>query len=223
MGEERKSADLVVLMPHREWSCADCGKTDDFLLLENDEPLCLDCADLGHLVFLPRGDAALSRRARRASRLSAVVIRWARARKRYERQGLLVELEALEQAEEQCLADAEVRERRRAGDRERRAREDVTFQARFAAEIRRLFPGCPPARAESIAQYAATRGSGRVGRTAAARALDEHAIKLAVVASVRHRDTGYDELLMAGVPREAARLQVAVEVDRVLDAWHGGG
>jgi hypothetical protein len=31
-------------------------------------------------------------------------------------------------------------------------------------------------------------------------ALDEQAVKLAVVASVRHQDTAYDELLMAGVP-----------------------
>ena len=37
-------------------------------------PLCLDCADLGHLDYLPAGDAALTRRAKKASRQSAVVV-----------------------------------------------------------------------------------------------------------------------------------------------------
>ena len=84
-------------------------------------PLCLACADLDHLVFLPAGDAALTRRAKKASGLSAVVVRWSRTRKRYERQGLLVDEPALEQAEQQCLADEEARMRRRDRDRERRA------------------------------------------------------------------------------------------------------
>lgn len=73
-------------------------------------PQCLHCADLGHLEFLPAGDAALTRRAKRASRLSAVVVQWSSSRKRYERRGILVELEAFGQAEAECLADAEGRE-----------------------------------------------------------------------------------------------------------------
>lgn len=63
-------------------------------------PRCLDCADLGHLVFLPRGDTALTRRSREASVLSAVVVRFDRRHGRYERQGVLVEEEALAPAEE---------------------------------------------------------------------------------------------------------------------------
>jgi len=47
----------------------------------------LDCSDLGRLVFLRSGDGALTRRAKKASRLSAVVVRWSQTRKRYERQG----------------------------------------------------------------------------------------------------------------------------------------
>jgi hypothetical protein len=39
------------------------------------------------------------------------------------------------------------------------------------------------------------------------------------VASVRHRDTVYDGLLMAGVHRDEARARVRPEVDRVLEAW----
>ena len=182
-------------------------------------PLCLTCADLDHLIFLPSGDAALTRRAKQASQLSAVVVRWSRSRKRYERQGILAEETAIEQAEEQCLADEDVRLRRRDRDRERRAKEDVEFQARMAGEIRRLFPGCPKKRATAIAEHAALRGSGRVGRSAAARALDERAITLAVVASVRHEDTDYDRLLMSGIPREDARDRVRPVIDQVLDTW----
>jgi hypothetical protein len=51
---------------------------------------------LGQLVYVPSGDAALTRRARMHSPLSAVVVRFSRARKRYERQGILVSEVALE-------------------------------------------------------------------------------------------------------------------------------
>lgn len=186
-------------------------------------PLCLACADLDHLVFLPAGDAALTRRAKQASRLSAVVVRFSRSRKRYERQGLLVENAALEQAEQQCLSDEAARARRRERDRDRRLAADVQFEARLAAEIRRLFPGCPAERAAAIARHTATRGSGRVGRTAAGRALDTDAVTNAVVASVRHDDTRYDTLLMSGVPRPEARQQVRPDIDHVLDTWRGTG
>jgi hypothetical protein len=95
----------------------------------------------------------------------------------------------------------------------------VAFEARLAEAVGRLFPGCPPGRAEMIAQHAGLRGSGRVARSAAGRALDEQAVTLAVVASVRHQDTGYDELLMAGVPRGEARARVRPDIDRILAAW----
>jgi hypothetical protein len=210
---------ILVIEPLNEWTCTGCGGSGSLLIMEDAGPLCMGCADLDHLVFLPAGDAALSRRARKASRLAAVVVRFSRSRKRYERQGILVEEAALRQAEAQCLADEEARRRRRERDRERRASQDVAFEARLAEAVARLFPGCPAGRAEAIARHAAVRGSGRVGRSAAGRALDEQAVTLAVVASVRHEDTGYDELLMAGVPREEARARVRPDIDRMLAAW----
>jgi hypothetical protein len=218
---ERQAAppDLVVVQPIRDWVCAECDGTGDLLIMDDKGPLCLTCADMDHLVFLPSGDAALTRRAKKASTLSAVVVRWSKTRKRYERQGLLVEEPALEQAEEQCLADSDARLRRRGRDAERRADEDLELQARFVAEIARLFPGCPAGRAEAIARHTALRGSGRVGRSAAGRSVDEKAVTLAVVASVRHEDTEYDSLLMSGVPREEARDRIRAGIDRVLDAW----
>jgi hypothetical protein len=214
-----KPADLVVILPLKNWTCAGCDGTGDFLIMEDAGPMCLTCADMDYLVFVPAGDAALTRRARQASSLSAVVVRWSRARKRYERQGILAEEPALAQAEEQCLADEDARLRRRDRDRERRAGEDVKFQSRMAEEITRLFPGCPGSRADAIARHAGQRGSGRVGRSAAGRALDENAVTLAVIASVRHEDTGYDSLLMSGVPRQIARDQVRPAIDQVLRTW----
>ena len=122
------------------------------------------CADMAHLVFLPSGDAALTRRAKAGSRLSAVVVRFSGSRRRFERQGILVEEQALERAERECLADEDARSRRRERDAQRRIGEDLELQARMAAEIVRLFPGCPPERAQSIARHTSIRGSGRVGR-----------------------------------------------------------
>lgn len=88
-----------------------------------------------------------------------------------------------------------------------RAVDDGDLPAQIAGEIRRLFPACPAERAEAMARHMAARGSGRIGRTSAARALDPDAIELAVIASIRHVDTGYDALLMSGVERDAARAQ----------------
>jgi hypothetical protein len=101
----------------------------------------------------------------------------------------------------------------------RRASADDVFQAELTEEITRLFPGCPPARAAAIARHAGARGSGRVGRTAAGQALEEAAVTLAVIASIRHEDTGYDSLLMSGLPRDVARDQVRVAIDQVLASW----
>ena len=218
---ERQSrpADLVVVMPLKDWTCAECSGAGDLLIMDSPGPLCLACADMDHLVYLPSGDAALTRRAKKASGLSAVVVRFSRTRRRYERQGVLVEEAALGQAERECLADEDARARRRGREEARRTDQDVAFQAEMAAEIVRLFPGCPTGRAEAVARQAGARGSGRVGRSAAGRALDPLAVTLAVAASVRHEDTRYDELLMSGVPRGEAREQVRSEVQRILGNW----
>ncbi|BBY80143.1 MULTISPECIES: DUF2293 domain-containing protein [Mycolicibacterium] len=218
----QRPQDIVVISPHDSFVCDACDEPGDLLVKDPKGTLCLDCADLDHLEFLPSGDAALTRRARKASRLSAVVVRWSRRRKRYERQGVLVEPAAIEQAAQECLSDADARARRRERDRSRRAVEDEEFRGEFAAAIRRQFPGCPAERAEAIALHAAARGSGRAGRSAAGRSLDREAVRLAVAASVRHLDTDYDDLLMSGYDRDSARAQVYTRVEDVLDAWRRG-
>jgi hypothetical protein len=115
--------DIVVFSILKPSACAECGAElwkGSFLRMEKEKPLCLECADLDHLVFLPRGDVALTRRSRKYSILSAVLVRFSRSRKRYERQGLLVESGALERAQEECLSDEE--KRRIAREKGRRGR-----------------------------------------------------------------------------------------------------
>ena len=72
--------------------------------------------------------------------------------------------------------------------------------------------------AAAIAGHAAVRGSGRVGRSAAGRALDD-AVTLAVIAHVRHRHTDYDALLAKGVERRECRRRIADKIDAVLAGW----
>ena len=61
--------------------------------------------------------------------------------------------------------------------------------------------------------------SQRSNASAAGRALDEEAVTLAVIASIRHEDTEYDALLMSGVARADARDRVRAAVDEALEAW----
>jgi hypothetical protein len=219
--------ELKVFITTRESVCGECGEnlgTRAWITLAGEKgALCLACADLEHLVFLPSGDAALTRRAHKHSTLSAVVLKWSRARKRYERQGLLVDEEALAKAEQECLADSELRERRRQREADRRQEQDACYVEQFAGRVLECFPGCPAARARQIAEHACLKYSGRVGRSAAARALDEEAVRLAVTAHLRHRETDYDELLARGLERWEARAAVAEAVSLVLQRWQTPG
>jgi hypothetical protein len=132
--------------------------------MDDQGPLCLTCADMDHLVFLPAGGAGNG-----------------------------------------TPSDGRTR----------------TWNCRPVSS--RRSPGCSPAApASALRRSPGTpplRGSGRVGRSAAGRSLDEKAVTLAVVASVRHEDTEYDALLMSGVPRDEARDRIRPDIDRVLDAW----
>ena len=223
MEKIKKKEDLKVFISASDPSCDECGENlgrGAWITLAGEKgALCLACADLDHLVFLPSGDAALTRRARKLSTLAAIVLKWARARKRYERQGLLVEAQALEQAEMDCLADSEARERRRARAAVRRERLDRDYLNRFALRIRALFPRCPAGREAIIAEHACLTHSGRIGRSAWAKSLDEGAVRLAVVAHLRHSETPYDDLLMMGHERREARDMVSDRVDRLLAEW----
>jgi hypothetical protein len=94
-----KAPELVVIQPlKKEWTCCRCGGSGDLLMMENAGPACLRCVGLGDLEYLSAGDALLTRRAKARSARYAVVVRFSRSRRRYERQGLLVEPHALAEA-----------------------------------------------------------------------------------------------------------------------------
>jgi hypothetical protein len=223
MASPQENDERKVFISRRESVCGECGENlgrNAWITLAGEKgAVCLACADLDHLLFLPTGDAALTRRARKHSTLSAVVLQWSRTRKRYERQGLLVKAQGLEKAEQECLTDHEARERRRQREAVRREEVDRQYLDQFAARVRELIPGCPPSREVEIAEHACRKYSGRVGRCASAKALDEPAVRLAVVAHVRHRETDYDAMLGRGWERWEARAAVQGEVARVLRKW----
>jgi hypothetical protein len=79
--------EIKVFIAARESTCSECGENlgsrARITLTRDRGALCLACADLDHPVFLPSGDPALTRRAKKNSRLHAVVLKWARTRKRY--------------------------------------------------------------------------------------------------------------------------------------------
>lgn len=214
--------DLKVFITNQDSTCDECGERlghHAWITLADNKAFCLSCADLDHLLFLPSGDAALTRRADKYSTLSAVVLKWSRARKRYERQGLLVEESALQRAEQECLKDADVRARRNEREAERRAELDQEYVLRFAERVRQLFPNCPVGREQVIAEHACQKYSGRVGRSALAKNLDEKSILLAVNAHIRHAKTNYDKLLAQGMDRSSARNDVKDEIDKDLARW----
>jgi hypothetical protein len=221
--QSKGNQELKVFISNRESTCGECGEnlgSKAWITLAGEKGvLCLACADLDHLLFLPSGNVALTRRARKHSTLVAVVLKWSRARKRYERQGLLVEAQGLEKAEEECLADSEVRACQREREAVRRQEVDSKYVAEFAARLRELFPGCPTGREREMAEHACRKYSGRIGRSASAKAMDEAAVRLAVIAHVRHQETKYDELLAKGHERWEARTAVEEAVDRVLRKW----
>lgn len=215
--------ELKVFISGRDSKCDECGNKLGnhawIVLKENKGALCLTCADLDHLVFLPSGDMALTRRSKKYSRLSAVVLKWTRSRGRYERQGLLVENEALEKAEKECVEDAGQRKIRQAQAAGRADELDKKYIAAFSARIRELFPSCPRGREKEIAEHACRKYSGRVGRSASAKELDEKTVRLAVIAHIRHVETNYDELLSGMLEKQEARKLVFDKVGQVLKVW----
>ncbi len=205
----------------KETKCSECGidiYRGDFFLLDSNH-LCITCADLDHLVYLPAGNAALTRRAKKHSNLSAIVMKYSRKRKRNERQGIIVEEEALKKAQEECLTDEEIREKRRERDAERRDLLDKKYIEKFAKKLRELYPNCPENREHLIAEHACLKHSGRIGRSADAKEFSNAAIDLAVIAHIRHHETNYDHYLAVSLDRETARDAVKDEINRILTFW----
>ena len=217
-----RANEMTAFMLRNQTTCSECGQElwpGNLLRKEGAKGLCMECADLDHLEYLPSGDTAITRRATKYSRLRVVVVQWSRTRKRYERQGILAEPEAIRRAEEESLADADLRERRRQLAGLRREEVDQAYVAEFARVLRTHYPSCPVGEEHRIAAQACQKYSGRVGRSAAAKEFDPEAIRRAVIAHIRHVHTDYDVLLCRYDDREMARAEVRERVQELLAQW----
>lgn len=213
---------LVFMLRRAASTCEECARElhrGNLIRLQDEKALCLECADLDHLEFLPRGDAAVTRRSTKYSKLWAIVLQWSRARNHYERQGILAEPEAIDQALAESEADSEERAQRREREAARRENLDRKYAGEFAEAIRQQFPRIPSGVEIKIAEHACLKHSGRVGRSAAAKSFEPKAVFLAVRAHVRHAYTDYDELLFKYDDRHLARERVADKVEAILNEW----
>jgi hypothetical protein len=164
------------------------------------------------LMFVPSGNAALTRRL--ISEAPFEVMVKSQRRGLSQRWGFLVRREAL-QAAQQALADTELqRARQREVARRRRAAEEAAYQATFGSELRRQFPGVPIRAVNEIVAHATRVGSRRVGRSQQLGLAER--VSLAVQAYIRHRRSGYEDHLAAGMDREDARDRASSMVERVL-------
>jgi hypothetical protein len=104
----KKKEDLVYALSKAS-RCYGCDKR----LLENDivqlkhkenenEVLCIDCAGLSGLELLRSGNASITRLAKKYSKSRYVVMKWSELWKAYERQGLLLERQAIEKARKEA-------------------------------------------------------------------------------------------------------------------------
>ncbi|MCH2203581.1 MAG: DUF2293 domain-containing protein [Fuerstiella sp.] len=221
MSDQR--SDVRVFVTDQQSLCTEChqslGKPAWVVVTEESAVCCLSCADLDDLAFLPAGDPAMTRRAKKQTVRCAVVFKRSYARRRYEPQGLLVEEPALFAAEQQCMADADVRKQRQERNAIRRQELHAQYVQRFAEKVRMLYPGIPYERSTIIAAHACRMSSRRVGRSRAAKKLSDQAVTLAVVAHVRHAETIYDEMLADGIERRHARQMVRSQVTACLKNW----
>lgn len=176
--------------------------------------------------FVPRGDPALTRALLARGALRVVD----------ERRGKLVQVGvaatpgAIALAQAEVAATAGTRAVARERSRDRREREETRYVAAFDAAVRRLFPSIPDRDRVEIVQRTCEVGSRRVGRSAAAKDLEDDPIRLAVRAWIRHGHTDYDAMLdRAGVgrpfgraskeARRDARNDIRPLVDAVARTW----
>lgn len=97
-----KAPELVVYRILHPSQCSKCGiemPADSLLLLEDANPLCMECAGMEDLIYVPAGNSKLTHRVKKYSSRFYVVVKFSRARKRYERQGILSDKEAVDMAE----------------------------------------------------------------------------------------------------------------------------
>lgn len=216
--------DLRVFL-HEDKKALECNachaivEKENFFYSELKKTYCLKCAELDKLAFQESGDATLSRRAKKYSQKFAEVVEFNSKKKRFERRGILVDKKAIELAQVSCSQDATERATKRIKSSEKRVQDDFDFTQEFTKSVASLFPLCPEGEVSAIAEHATVRGSGRVGRRAAAKKLDDESIRLAVIAYIRHKHTFYDRLLLNRTPKKTCRKLVQPVIEKKLKSW----
>lgn len=181
----------------------------------------------GH-VFVRRGDVALTRALLKRGALRVV----AKRGKRVEQIGVAALPEWIEAARAEVESTAGERAVSRERSRVARAAKEVDYRADFAVAVRRLYPAIPDADLEAVITRALEVSSGRVGRSAAAKALADEPVRLAVLAHIRHVHTDYDaRLRRSGLgqrfgrasreDRQKARKGVKATIGRKAAEWSG--
>jgi hypothetical protein len=186
---------------------------------ENHRGTCFACSPFAKLAFLKPGNAAMTRRSKKHSKLCGVVFAWNARRKRFERRGQYVEAAAIISAELECKADAADRLQKNQKAAIVRAEQDKVYIAEFSKAIRERYSNCPVNREVAIAKHACEKHSGRVGRTAKAKEFDEKMIDLAVEAHIRHAETNYDNQFGQGKVKKQIRSDVRMEVSTIMRKW----
>lgn len=103
-----KPPELAVFRIVQDSQCSQCKKElfkGSYLFMEAGQPLCLGCANLSELEYLPAGNAKLTRRVKKDCVKCAVVVEFSRTRKRYERQGILVDKMTLQKARQELMIE----------------------------------------------------------------------------------------------------------------------
>jgi hypothetical protein len=97
-----QAPELLVFIISKTAECSKCKKEmhrSNLLYKEGEQALCMKCAGFDDFYFLESGNSKLTIRAKKYSKIYAVVLKFSKTRKRYERQGLLIPKEALELAQ----------------------------------------------------------------------------------------------------------------------------
>jgi hypothetical protein len=220
------TAQNIFLTKKEKLKCITCGKPiplgKSFVAeSENHKGTCFACSPFVGYVMLPPGNVAMTRRSKKHSTLCGVVLAWNQRRKRYERQGQLVEEIAIEKARLECEKDQTIRDKKNKKAAITRKIKDREYKIAFAKAIRKRYPNCPAKRENHIAQHACEKYSGRVGRTANAKQFDEKMIDLAVEAHIRHAETDYDIRFGQGKSKKEIRSEVKYDINHILRKWRG--
>ncbi len=214
----------IYLTKREKLHCKKCKKAipkgKAFVADEEDyNGLCLACSPFATYKLLAPGNVALTRRSKKHSALCGVLLAWNQRRKRYERKGQYVELQAIIKAKKECAADETVREAKNKKAAEVRLVQDAEYIQEFGKAIRVNYPNCPVKREFEIAKHACEKYSGRVGRSAAAKQFDANMIDLAVEAHIRHTETNYDAQFGKGMLKKEIRAGLSSTIKRIITSW----